>query len=84
MAECLLCVRAHMQALQKERDEFSKRVPQKVPLTWVGSASEVKLLGSFDNWTLGVELSMPDADVGDSYDDVLRTFVGTAHLLPVS
>lgn len=69
--------------MQKERDDFAKRVPRKVPVTWVGSASEVKLLGSFDSWTLGVELSMPDVDMGGTYDDVLRTFTGTANLLPV-
>ena len=50
-----------------------------VPVTWVGTASEVKLVGDFDSWTRGVDLSAPDVDS----DSVLRTFEGTLLLLPV-
>jgi hypothetical protein len=31
-----------LQAMLKERELFSKRVPRKVPVTWVGSANEVR------------------------------------------
>jgi hypothetical protein len=37
----LLCA-SYAQAMLKEREVFSKRVPRKVPVTWVGSANEVR------------------------------------------
>jgi hypothetical protein len=70
-----------VQALQKEREALIKRVPRKVPITWVGAATEVKLVGTFDAWTRGVELSGPDSD--GNADSVLRTFEATVSLLPV-
>ncbi len=66
--------------MRKERELFSKCVPRKVPVVWVGSASEVRLVGDFDQWTRGVDLSNPEIE-GDS---VLRTFEATLNLLPVS
>lgn len=35
------------QAMTKEMEEFGLRVPRKVPVTWVGNASEVKLVGGY-------------------------------------
>jgi len=65
-------------AMSKERDKFGKRVPRQVPVTWVGAASTVKLVGDFDQWSRGVELSASDNDS----DSVLRTFEATVSLLP--
>jgi len=31
-----------------------------VPVSWMGVAEEIKIMGSFDNWTRGVELSAED------------------------
>jgi len=66
------------QVVLKSRDAFKSRVPQRVPITWVGVASEVRLVGDFDDWTRGVELSVSDMD----NDGSLRTFEGTVPLLP--
>jgi hypothetical protein len=40
----------------------------------------VRLVGDFDDWTHGVELSASDVD----YDSSMRSFEGTVPLLPVS
>lgn len=65
-------------AMKKEREMFAKRVPRKVPITWVGAASEVRLVGDFDKWSRGIDLSNPDVES----DSVMRTFEGTINLLP--
>jgi hypothetical protein len=31
-----------------------------VPVSWIGIAEEVKMMGSFDNWSRGVDLSPED------------------------
>lgn len=79
IAQCIITC-AVLQAMKKERDNFSKRVPRKVPITWVGTANEVRMVGDFDNWGRGVDLSIPDLEL----DGVLRTFETTVNLLPVS
>jgi hypothetical protein len=66
------------QAVQSVRDSFSARVPQRVPVTWVGVASEVRLVGDFDEWTRGVELSASEID----FDGSMRTFEAVVPLLP--
>ncbi|GAX80595.1 hypothetical protein CEUSTIGMA_g8031.t1 [Chlamydomonas eustigma] len=66
------------QAVQSVRDSFSARVPQRVPVTWVGVASEVRLVGDFDEWTRGVELSASEID----FDGSIRTFEAVVPLLP--
>ncbi|KAJ9531581.1 hypothetical protein QJQ45_014954 [Haematococcus lacustris] len=65
-------------AMKRERENFSKRVPRKVPVTWVGAASEVRLVGDFDGWTRGLDLNNPDIES----DSVLRTFEAVVPLLP--
>ena len=69
-----------LQAIHRSRDTFRARVPQRVPVTWVGVASEVRLVGDFDDWTHGVELSASEMD----YDSSMRSLEGVIPLLPVS
>jgi hypothetical protein len=49
-----------VQAVLEQRAEFGKRVVRKVPVEWIGVASEVKVMGDFDDWTRGHELSAED------------------------
>lgn len=65
-------------AVQTSREEFGVRVPQEVPIRWVGVANEVRLQGDFDDWTRGIELNVSEIDV----DGSLRSFEGTVRLLP--
>lgn len=44
----------------EQRAEFGKRVVRKVPVEWIGVASEVKVMGDFDDWRRGHELSAED------------------------
>ncbi|PNH06798.1 hypothetical protein TSOC_006786 [Tetrabaena socialis] len=71
-----LCDR--LEALEDQRAAFTKRVPKKVPVAWVGVASEVKLMGDFDGWTRGFELSAGSIDS----DGVIKTFEAQVPLLP--
>eukprot|EP00238_Polyblepharides_amylifera_P013628 CAMPEP_0196591030 /NCGR_PEP_ID=MMETSP1081-20130531/68303_1 /TAXON_ID=36882 /ORGANISM="Pyramimonas amylifera, Strain CCMP720" /LENGTH=376 /DNA_ID=CAMNT_0041914281 /DNA_START=223 /DNA_END=1353 /DNA_ORIENTATION=- len=50
---------------------------QEMPVSWIGVAQEVKLMGSFDNWTRGLELSAEDYTFSGE-----QTFSGTLELLP--
>lgn len=54
------------------------KVPREVPVAWFGVASEVRLMGSFDGWTRGVDLSADDIS-----DSVFTRFEATVLLLPV-
>lgn len=66
------------EAVQTQRAAFSKKVVKRVPVAWVGVASEVKLMGEFDSWTRGFELSAGDIDS----DGVYKTFEANVPLLP--
>jgi hypothetical protein len=56
-----------LQALLEQRAEFGKRVVRKVPVEWIGVASEVKVMGDFDDWTRGHELSAEDVATDSVY-----------------
>jgi hypothetical protein len=63
-----------LQAVLEQRAEFGKRVVRKVPVEWIGVASEVKVMGDFDDWTRGHELSAEDV----ATDSVYSRWVGAA------
>lgn len=65
-------------ALQKERALFGSKVVREMPVQWVGVANEVRLMGEFDGWTKGIELSAAEMTI----DDVVRTFEATLLLRP--
>jgi hypothetical protein len=52
-----------MQGVKELRTAFRKKVVQKVPVEWVGVATEVRVVGDFDGWTRGVDLSQAQEDV---------------------
>eukprot|EP00240_Pyramimonas_obovata_P004206 CAMPEP_0118928440 /NCGR_PEP_ID=MMETSP1169-20130426/5686_1 /TAXON_ID=36882 /ORGANISM="Pyramimonas obovata, Strain CCMP722" /LENGTH=373 /DNA_ID=CAMNT_0006870413 /DNA_START=387 /DNA_END=1508 /DNA_ORIENTATION=- len=52
---------------------------QAVPISWFGVAESIKLMGSFDNWTAGFELSPEDYTFSGD-----QTFSVEAQLLPGS
>jgi len=53
-------------ALSKEKDIVYKNSPRRVPITWVGVAQEVRVMGDFDGWTRGKELSAEEISVSRS------------------
>lgn len=62
----------------EQREEFGKRVVRKVPVEWIGVASEVKIMGDFDDWTRGEDLSAEDV----ASDSVYSRFEGVLTLRP--
>eukprot|EP00775_Hariotina_reticulata_P013728 gene13728-13850_t len=66
------------QAVLEQRKEFGLRVVRKVPVEWIGVASEVRVMGDFDDWTRGHELSAEDITT----DSVFNRFEGTLLLRP--
>lgn len=67
-----------VQAFSKEMEYLDAKVPREVPVAWFGVASEVRLMGSFDGWTRGVDLNADDIS-----DSVFTRFEATVLLLPV-
>ncbi len=51
---------------------------RRVPIEWVGCATEVLLMGEFDGWTRGQELSAEDV----TSDAVFSRFEGAVLLRP--
>ncbi|KAF8072893.1 hypothetical protein HT031_000553 [Scenedesmus sp. PABB004] len=68
------------QAVLEQRQEFGLRVARQVPVEWIGVASEVRVMGDFDDWTRGHELSAEDV----TSDSVYSRFEGTLTLRPGS
>lgn len=70
-----------MESLQKgierEAEELDKMVLREVPVTWQGVASDVRLLGDFDNWTKGFGLSP-----GETQDATFTKFTANIPLPP--
>lgn len=66
------------EAVQDLRQEFGKKVVRKVPVEWVGVASEVRIMGDFDGWTRGEDLSAEDV----TSDTVYQRFEGSLQLRP--
>lgn len=56
-----------LQAVLEQRQEFGQRVVRQVPVEWIGVASEVKVMGDFDDWTRGHELSAEDVTSDSVY-----------------
>ena len=67
-----------MQACTAELEQLQSHVPRGVPISWYGVASEVRLMGSFDGWSRGVDLSAEEIS-----DSVFTTFRATVPLVPV-
>ena len=67
-----------MQAFTAELIQLQLHVPREVPISWYGVASEVRLMGSFDNWSRGFDLSTEEIT-----DSVFTTFRATVPLVPV-
>lgn len=65
-----------LQAVLEQRAEFGKRVVRKVPVEWIGVASEVKVMGDFDDWTRGHELSAEDVASDSVYSRWAHMRVG--------
>lgn len=46
-----------VQGLGQELESLDKLIFRKVPVTWYGLATEVRIVGDFDNWSEGYSLS---------------------------
>lgn len=68
----------HVQALSTQMAALDGRIPREVRVAWYGVASEVRLMGDFDGWTRGVDLSADNIS-----DSVFTHFEATLLLLPV-
>lgn len=66
------------EAVQRKRAEFGSKVVRRVPVEWVGCATEVVLMGDWDGWTRGQELSAEDV----TSDSVYARFEGALVLRP--
>ena len=62
----------------EQRAAFGARVVRRVPVAWMGVASEVRVVGDFDGWGGGVELSAEDV----TSDSVFSRFEGALMLRP--
>eukprot|EP00879_Flechtneria_rotunda_P008206 GHRR01008598.1.p1 GENE.GHRR01008598.1~~GHRR01008598.1.p1 ORF type:complete len:428 (+),score=162.07 GHRR01008598.1:363-1646(+) len=68
------------QAVLEQRQEFGLRVVRCVPVEWIGVANEVKVMGDFDGWTRGHELSAEDVTSDSVYSRWVPGGVGiTSH-----
>jgi len=63
--------------LGKDIEGLAKVSMVDVPVSWIGIAEEVKMMGSFDNWSRGVDLSPEDYTFSGE-----QTFSATVELLP--
>lgn len=83
MARKLDVVAARLETLEKllaaDIDGLESMSLQTVPISWFGVAESIKLMGSFDNWTAGFELSPEDYTYSGD-----QTFSVEAQLLPGS
>lgn len=67
-----------LQAVLEQRRAFGAKVVRRVPVEWNGVASEVRIMGEFDGWTRGQELSAEDV----TSDSVYTTFETVLLLRP--
>ena len=72
-------IRDCVQGLGKEVEILDKLVFRKVPVTWYGLASDVRLVGDFDNWSEGFSLSPEEIR-----DQTFTKFTAEVPLRPVS
>lgn len=66
-------------ALKEDADDADAHCLRQVPVAWQGNASDVRLMGSFDDWTRGFHLSPEWHGHGDGMSD---TFACTCLLPP--
>ena len=67
-----------MQMVQHHTAEIDQLRQRRISIVWFGIAQEVRLMGSFDNWTQGFSLS-PEA----FSDGTFTKFEGILWLVPV-
>ncbi|CAD7703899.1 unnamed protein product [Ostreobium quekettii] len=70
-------LRQARKAVDDQYAHLSEHVPRCVPVSWYGPACEVRLMGDFDGWTTGYELSADKIE-----DSVLTKFEAELDLLP--
>ena len=66
-------------ALREDAADADGAVLREVPVIWQGNASDVRLMGSLDDWTRGIHLSPEWHGHGDGMSD---TFTATVALVP--
>eukprot|EP00192_Tetraselmis_astigmatica_P014281 CAMPEP_0117680626 /NCGR_PEP_ID=MMETSP0804-20121206/18466_1 /TAXON_ID=1074897 /ORGANISM="Tetraselmis astigmatica, Strain CCMP880" /LENGTH=307 /DNA_ID=CAMNT_0005490163 /DNA_START=355 /DNA_END=1278 /DNA_ORIENTATION=- len=74
-----LCIRLEMmeKAAAEQARQLDQLVVREVPVEYSGTGAEVRIMGSFDNWTMGVLLSSDSIS-----DSIYQTFSATLRLTP--
>lgn len=67
-----------MQIVQDQSRELDLLTQRRIPVVWFGIAQQVRLMGSFDNWTQGFGLSAQEFS-----DDTFTRFQATLTIVPV-
>eukprot|EP00210_Caulerpa_lentillifera_P005788 g5534.t1 len=65
------------ESLTEERKFISVHCPRKIPVSWIGVAQDVKVMGDFDGWTRGKDLYADEIS-----EHVISEFTGVLELLP--
>lgn len=73
------CVHSLLQVVQSHAGQIDRLKQRKIPVVWFGIAQEVRLMGSFDNWTQGFSLSAEEFS-----DGTFTKFQAVLRLVPVS
>ena len=63
-------------ALKKDVEKIDAACIKSVPIRWVGMASDIRIMGSFDHWTKGVAMSPEHIEGGSN------VFVAEMNLVP--
>ena len=53
-------------ALKKDVEKIDAACIKTVPIRWVGMASDIRIMGSFDHWTKGVAMSPEHIEGGSN------------------
>lgn len=67
-----------MQIVQDQFRELDLLTQRRIPVVWFGIAQQVRLMGSFDNWTQGFGLSAHEFS-----DNTFTRFQATLTIVPV-
>ncbi|KAL3142359.1 hypothetical protein ABBQ38_002696 [Trebouxia sp. C0009 RCD-2024] len=77
MSDLVTKMQALQQVVQTHAGQLDKMKQRQIPVVWFGIAQEVRLMGSFDNWTRGFSLSAEEFS-----DGTFTKFQGTLGLVP--
>lgn len=66
-----------LSVVSRQAGEVDAMDAREVPLSWTGMAEDVKVMGSFDGWTGGVQMSPEELGTPMRFEGVLKLKPGT-------